>query len=375
VGRTRQRRGYREYDATGTVISALDTEATYYLSVRSFSPSAGMQRNDLLSPWGEEVVVTTLPGQAQLPDAEYAALQALYHAAGGDGWTTGWTLPTNVPCNPGVLPGVTCSDGHVTALTLAGNGLAGTLPPELGELSMLQTLDLSGNALSGEIPSELGNLGRLANGGLMYLRLNDNQLEGPIPASLGGLRSLRRLSLGGNRLSGSLPPELGNLTNLYWLALQNNRLAGPIPQELPQLSGITMLDLSYNALWLEGDALDAFLANDPDWADTQVAPPTSPRATPLDGGARLTWTPITYQAPGSYNEVGVSATTGGPYTVITRTADVATTEATVTGLAPGASYLALRTFSPAGGVQANDLLGPWGEEVAIHRVLMPIAGR
>lgn len=95
----------------------------------------------------------------------------------------------------------------------------------------------------------------------------------------------------------------------------------------------------------------------------------------LGDGARLTWTPITYQARGSYYEVGVSATTGGPYTVAIRTADAAATEATVTGLTPGASYLALRAFSPAGGLQANDLLGPWGEEVAIHRVMMPIANR
>jgi len=360
-----------QYDATGTTISALDTEATYYLAVRTFSPSQGMQYNDLLSPWGEEVVVTTLPGQAQLPDAEYAALQALYHAAGGDGWTTGWTLSTNVPCDPGVLPGVTCSDGHVTALTLAGNGLAGTLPPELGDLSALQTLDLSGNALSGAIPEEMGNLGSL-----MYLQLNDNQLEGVIPVSLGGLHSLRRLSLGGNRLSGTLPTELGNLTDLYWLTLQNNRLAGPIPQELAQLSGITMLDLSFNALWAEGDALDALLANDPDWAETQAAPPTNPRATPLGGGAQLTWSPITYQAPGSYYEVGVSFTAGGPYTAVTQTTDTAAAEASVTGLAPGATtYLAVRTFSPAGGLQHNDLLSPWGEEMVIHRVMMPLASR
>lgn len=51
-------------------------------------------------------------------------------------------------CFP-VLPGV---------LLLNDNGLTGTLPSELGLLTMLTTLLLNGNELSGVVPSEVGDL-------------------------------------------------------------------------------------------------------------------------------------------------------------------------------------------------------------------------
>ena len=48
----------------------------------------------------------------------------------------------------------TNSMGRVTALALAGNGLRGTAPSALGQLTALTSLDLSGNSrLSGSIPS------------------------------------------------------------------------------------------------------------------------------------------------------------------------------------------------------------------------------
>ena len=48
----------------------------------------------------------------------------------------------------------TGSDGRVTGLALGGNGLRGTVPAAVGQLTALTSLDLSGNAnLSGSIPS------------------------------------------------------------------------------------------------------------------------------------------------------------------------------------------------------------------------------
>ena len=57
----------------------------------------------------------------------------------------------------------TASAGRVTALRLDANGLNGTLPAELGDLSELEQLDLQNNALSGALPSELANLANLTS--------------------------------------------------------------------------------------------------------------------------------------------------------------------------------------------------------------------
>ena len=57
----------------------------------------------------------------------------------------------------------TNSDGRVTELELDGNGLSGTLPTELGDLTELASLRLNGNAyLAGPLPAGLRELSALA---------------------------------------------------------------------------------------------------------------------------------------------------------------------------------------------------------------------
>ena len=121
--------------------------------------------------------------------------------------------------------------------------MRGSIPPELGNLSSLQTLDLSDNDLSGSIPPELGNLDSL-----QYLKLNFNLLRGFIPPELGNLENLQYLNLHYNGLRGPIPPELGNLENLQYLELRANRLCDEIPPELGQLENLQTLDLSHNDL-------------------------------------------------------------------------------------------------------------------------------
>ena len=158
---------------------------------------------------------------------------------------------------------------ELKVLDLAGNGLYGSIPPELGNLQNLQTLNLESvydccyNYLSGSIPPEIGNLanlrelhlwsnelsgfipselGNLAN--LQLLDLDQNiDLSGPIPPELGNLASLQRLYLGQTSLSGSIPPELGRLTNLHTMIIGENDMNGKIPAELGNL-----IDLAYLAL-------------------------------------------------------------------------------------------------------------------------------
>ena len=145
-----------------------------------------------------------------------AGLQALYDATAGPTWTDSTNWLSDAPLGDwyGVDVG---EDGRVTGLRLGGwdesvrdfigNGLTGTLPPELGTLSRLRSLEIGGNrGLTGPIPAEVGDLTNLE-----LLILQANRLTGSIPAELGQLSNLEALALGGHPLSGRIPPELGNL--------------------------------------------------------------------------------------------------------------------------------------------------------------------
>ena len=70
--------------------------------------------------------------------------------------------------------------GRATALALGGNGLTGTLPADLGDLTTVVSLDLSDNALTGAIPAALARMTALVS-----LDLSGNAgLTGSIPAAL-----------------------------------------------------------------------------------------------------------------------------------------------------------------------------------------------
>ena len=62
---------------------------------------------------------------------------------------------------------------------------------------------------------------------LVGLYLNQNGLSGTIPAELGNLTSLQALYLWGNGLSGTIPAELESLTNLQRLYLYDNSINWP----------------------------------------------------------------------------------------------------------------------------------------------------
>ena len=145
--------------------------------------------------------------------SDRAALVAFYNATGGPNWTDSTNWLSSEPL--GEWYGVeTDGDGRVTGLRLGdwdhtlgeyvGNGLSGSLPPELGTLSSLGFLQIEGNT----------------------------GLTGPIPASLGRLAGLTDLRLAGNGLTGDVPASLGDLTALEWAHLDSNRFTGEIPAAL-----------------------------------------------------------------------------------------------------------------------------------------------
>ena len=80
-----------------------------------------------------------------------AGLTRLYEATAGSSWynNSGW-MGSSSPCS---WFGVTCGEtGDVEQLGLFANNVAGTIPPELKQLTALQHLNVAVGALSGTLP-------------------------------------------------------------------------------------------------------------------------------------------------------------------------------------------------------------------------------
>ncbi|XVE78473.1 hypothetical protein DITRI_Ditri13aG0148100 [Diplodiscus trichospermus] len=179
-----------------------------------------------------------------------------------------WDFTAPDPCSS--FAGVTCSfDNRVTILSLGTGlsdspGLAGSLSPDLSNLSELTQLVLFPGLVTGPIPPQLGQLTRLrvisltnnrltgsiptSFATLPYLHtidLSSNQLTGTIPAGLTKLPSLKVLILSSNELTGELPRTVS--AQLLHLDLKNNNIRGPLPRSLP--STLRYLSVSGNSMW------------------------------------------------------------------------------------------------------------------------------
>jgi len=135
--------------------------------------------------------------------------------------------------------GVKCSGGHITALELAFTNLVGSIPPELGNLSHLKTLQL-GSTYDVPISEILESIEDYCGGDVFCLKISgrifyghiistESHLSGPIPPELGNLSQLESLQLGVGHLTGPIPAELGNLSQLKTLELHYNDLCTQRP--------------------------------------------------------------------------------------------------------------------------------------------------
>lgn len=177
---------------------------------------------------------------------DYNALVAFYNSTNGDSWTnnTNW-LDNTKPLNS--WHGLTIENNRVTQLNLGSNQLAGSIPPEIGNLTELSSLGLYANQIEGNIPSEIGNLTKLT-----YLDLSPNRFSGSIPNEIGNLTNLEILFLNQNGLTGSIPSSFQNLTKLKYLYLSG---LAPEPYksstysgDFPDLTALPLesLDIRYN---------------------------------------------------------------------------------------------------------------------------------
>jgi Leucine-rich repeat (LRR) protein len=188
-------------------------------------------------------------------------------------------LPFNLTTGTMMASNTTFTDGLVTKLIWAEQGLNGTIPTEIALLKSLQYLDLGENMLTGTLPEELFKLTALE-----HLYLQENMLQGTLSDSFGKLSLLASFYGGNNAFNGVIPQSLGSpatgatrvrplrkyscprccqlkeldLANTVhgffsdwsspeYLSLHRNYLTGSIPTNM-NLRNLVYMDLSFNAL-------------------------------------------------------------------------------------------------------------------------------
>lgn len=131
------------------------------------------------------LLLTILAASAR-NEEDARALAALRRALDPTGRVLGSWTPSGNPCG-GSFVGVTCDPaGRVTAVSLQGRGLSGTLPPSVAGLRRLQGLYLHYNGIKGPIPREIGKLSELTD-----LYLDVNHLTGPVPVEIASMTNLQ----------------------------------------------------------------------------------------------------------------------------------------------------------------------------------------
>lgn len=153
----------------------------------------------------------------------------------------GWSGPD--PCE---WKHVDCSeDKRVTRIQVGRQGLQGTLPFSLGNLTELERLELQWNNISGPLPSLKG----LSS--LQVLMLSNNQFT-YIPGDFfSGLSSLQSVEIDNNPFSAwEIPQSLKNASALQNFSANSANITGNIPDFLGPVAfpGLVNLHLAFNAL-------------------------------------------------------------------------------------------------------------------------------
>ena len=170
---------------------------------------------------------------------DQSALSMLYASTRGNTWIKkkGWL--TGIPCTNDWY-GVTCNnDGKVAELKLIGNNLNGTLPSQVGQLT-LKSLWSTYNDITGYLPSQIGYLSSIVHDFVLY----SNRLSGSIPSEIGKLSLLSgSLMLMLNSISGSIPSQIGSLASMTNnMKLNQNSITATLPTEMGLLTAMTSAD-------------------------------------------------------------------------------------------------------------------------------------
>lgn len=111
----------------------------------------------------------------------------------------------------------------------------------IGGASQLRELHIKQNGMAGSFPVEIFQLTTLEQ-----IDFDFNDFRGPLQHDVGKLTNLRQMSGVKNKLSGVLPDEIRKLTDLATLRLGKNSFKGNIPADaLDQMTSLSYIDLSH----------------------------------------------------------------------------------------------------------------------------------
>lgn len=96
-------------------------------------------------------------------------------------------------------------------LIITTDSSTGTIPTELGKMTVLELFFVYSNVLTGTIPTELGQITAM-----LRLDVSSNALRGTIPSELGLLQHVIVLNVSSNMLTGTVPEELAQMSNFYF---------------------------------------------------------------------------------------------------------------------------------------------------------------
>ena len=155
-------------------------------------------------------------------------------------------------------------NAQLEVLSIQSNYLMGSLPSEIGLLSVLNTLNVQYNAFDGSILSYFNNVISLRyvnlaynkftgtipsdffsqqNRTLEYFGLVHNPFSGSVPDSIGTLQVATLLRIGFNAMTGTIPTSVCLVTTLQFLAISINDYSGSIPPNIGNLQLLTFLAL------------------------------------------------------------------------------------------------------------------------------------
>ncbi|KAH0733475.1 hypothetical protein KY290_003208 [Solanum tuberosum] len=140
------------------------------------------------------------------------------------------------PCKWGK---VQCAkDGRVTRIQVGNQGLKGSLPPNMNNLTELQVFEVQHNALTGAIPSFAGM------NSLQSILLNNNGFTSIPSDFFEGMTNLQNVNLDSNSFSPwSVPESLKDATSLQSFSANSANITGKIPDFFGGDTFVSLTDL------------------------------------------------------------------------------------------------------------------------------------